>query len=112
MERPENGDSDDAGLLQVLVAVALGAVALDALRKQKRLRAGVAGVAAIVLGYTATAESPVPQATNGARSIETRESGERGLRCGICGEPIVPGEGRRPHADYGTVHDACLEEAA
>ncbi|WP_336135029.1 hypothetical protein [Natronomonas amylolytica] len=107
MARNENVDGR-SGLAKVLLAVGLAAVALDSLRKEKRLLAAVTGGAAVALGYTATAKSAESGAEPDAHSIEPI-SRSRELRCDICGEPIVAGQGRQPHPEYGTVHDACLE---
>ncbi|MFT4884312.1 MAG: hypothetical protein ACI8U4_001827 [Natronomonas sp.] len=107
MARNENADGR-SGLAKAFLAVGLAAVAIDSLRKGKRRLAAVTGAGAVALGYTATADSPEPRAETEAHSIQPT-SRSREMRCGICGEPIVVGQGRQPHPEHGTVHDACLE---
>ncbi|MEF8915511.1 hypothetical protein [Natronomonas sp.] len=107
MESNETGVGQE-GPVRLLLAAALAVVAIGSFRRQKRVLAVLSGAGAVALGYAATAGSAESQAGPEARSIEPT-SRSREMRCGICGEPIVSGQGRRPHAEYGTVHDACLE---
>jgi hypothetical protein len=107
MESNETGVSRE-GPVRLLLAAALAVVAIGSFRRQKRVLAVLSGAGAIALGYAAAAGSGEPQAETEAQSIEPT-SRSREMRCGICGEPIVAGQGRRPHAEHGTVHDACLE---
>jgi hypothetical protein len=107
MELNETAESR-SGLARLLLAVGLMVVAIRSLRKQKRLVAAVAGVGAIVIGYTAkvgSGQSTPDVATEMSRIETTSERG--GLRCAVCGEPIVAGEGRGPNEDHEIVHDTC-----
>ncbi len=92
-------------LARTLLTVVLGAVALRSFRKGKRLTGTLAGVGAVAVGYTATSESEGLEAEIG---IET-DSEDVELRCSACGEPIVPGQSRRPDENNEIVHEACME---
>lgn len=97
-----------SGLARFLLAVGLMVVAIRSLRKQKRGVAAVAGVGAIVVGYTAKAGSGESVSDPAAAKRRIEATNERGgVRCAVCGEPIVPGEGRGPNEDNEIVHDAC-----
>lgn len=114
------GGSD--GLASKVLTVVLAVVALRSLRRGKRLRALVAGVTAVALGFTATAgrpefgepfdvdlETAVEEELRGPASTEA--AGEAGdLRCSICGNPIVPGQARGPDANDEIAHVACIEQ--
>lgn len=107
MELNETAE-DRSGLARLLLAAGLMVVAIRSLRKQKRLVAAVAAIGAIVVGYTAKAGSgqSTPDVATEMSQIET--TSERGvLRCAVCGEPIVAGEGRGPNENHEIVHDAC-----
>lgn len=110
MELNDSGSRER--LARIGLTVALVAVAIRSFRSGKRLRAVLSGTAALALGYsTATG----PRDTMEAEEIElpevstipTREKGGE-MHCSICGDRIVAGQGRRPHANHGTVHEACL----
>lgn len=107
MDLNETADSP-SGLARFLLAVGLMVVAVRSLRKEKRVFAALAGVAAVVVGYTAKAGSgqSTPDVATEASRIEATSEHER-LRCAVCGEPIVAGEGRGPNEAHEIVHDAC-----
>lgn len=89
------------------LAVALAVVAINSLRKGKRLSGAVAGVGALALGYSATTESGEL-----TESFDIDAAGEDAeLRCAVCGEPIRPGQRRGPDANNEIVHEACKEPA-
>jgi hypothetical protein len=104
--------SDRGRPTRVLLAALLGVVALRSLRSGKRLRGVLAGSGAVALGYSAAtdAEDVVESLPEDATPEPTSESVR--LRCESCGEPIVPGQPRRPNEDDDTVHEACLEASA
>lgn len=91
------------GLARRLLVAVLTVVAIDSLRKGKRLSGALAGVSALALGYTATAGSGELTETLGIDT--TGEDGE--LRCSACGQPILPGQRRGPNANDEIVHEAC-----
>lgn len=96
-----------SGLARLLLAIGLMVVAIRSLRARKRVVAAVAGIGAIVVGYTAKAGSgQAASDVTEKRHIET--TSERGrMRCAVCGEPILVGEGRGPNENHEIVHDAC-----
>ncbi|MFC7142153.1 DUF2892 domain-containing protein [Halosimplex aquaticum] len=107
---------DRSRLVRVVLTAVLAVVALQSFRKRKRTRGVVAGLGAAALGYTVSSESGGVVESLGGEALEsigaesTAEGGE--LRCAYCGEPIVPGERRKPNEDGETVHEACLEATA
>ncbi|WP_436923605.1 YgaP family membrane protein [Halosimplex amylolyticum] len=118
MESNETLD-DRSRLARVVLAAVLALVAIQSFRKGKRTRGVLAGVGAAALGYTVSGESDDllesidTGATDVMESIGTETAAEPGeLRCASCGEPIVPGERRKPNEDGETVHEACLEATA
>jgi hypothetical protein len=104
-------------LTTAVVTAALAVIAIQSLRKGKRLRGLVAGLAAVAIGViTATSTGDVTQVLDREDESATNET-ERSrdsveLRCAECGEPIVPGQARTPNEDHETVHKACLETPA
>lgn len=89
------------------LAALLAVVAINSLRKGKRLSGALAGVGALALGYGATSgPSELPEAI----SIDAISEDDE-LRCAICGQPIRPGQRRGPNEHGETVHDACKESA-
>jgi uncharacterized membrane protein len=104
MDLNEAGDSRGR-IARTLLAVGLAVVAVGSLRKGKRLRAVLAGAGALALGYAATSEPGELAETLDVRGDEEDVK----LRCAACGQPIRPGELRRPNENDETVHDACLE---
>ncbi|PSP82398.1 DUF2892 domain-containing protein [Halobacteriales archaeon QS_1_68_17] len=93
---------------RTVLAIALTVVAIGSLRKGKRVSGVLAGIGALALGYNAA---------TGSRELEeklgidaTSEGAE--LRCAVCGEPIQPGQRRRPNENDEVVHDDCAEAAA
>jgi len=110
------------GLVRAGLTAALGAFALSSLRKGKRLRGVLAGLAALGVGYGASTGVDVDADTVadvGDRVVDTGElpgtdstSEDGGLRCAACGDPIVPGQPRGPDENDETVHEACLEASA
>jgi len=111
MELPQNPDDRDR-LTRTLLAVGLAVFALWSLRKKRRLRGLLAGLGAIALGYSASTGSD-DVLGDLERALETEPTSESArLRCAICGEPIVTGQGRTPNEDGETVHEACLEASA
>jgi hypothetical protein len=104
------GDRDR--FARVLLAVGLAVFALRSFRTGKRLRGVLAGVGAVALGYSTAAGSGdamdhLPESPGTEPTSEARQ-----LRCANCGEPIVPGQARRPNENHETVHEACLEASA
>jgi hypothetical protein len=99
-------------LVRIVLAAGLAVVALRSLRRGRRVRGVLAGLGAVALGYSAVTESNdviehlVEDLDTEAASETTR------LRCAICGDPIVPGQSRRPNENNETVHEACLELSA
>ncbi|WP_206425131.1 hypothetical protein [Halosimplex salinum] len=100
------GDRDRT--VRTLLTAALAAVAIRSFRKGNRLRGLLVGGLAAVTGYSvATASAGEPE------TVDTERPRERGeLRCAACGEPIVPGQVRKPNENDETVHEACLEKPA
>jgi len=99
-------------LTRTLLAVGLAVFALLSLRKGKRLRGVLAGLGAVALGYTTTTDSGGVMQSLG-EGLETEPTSETGqLICSNCGDPIVPGQRRRPNENDETVHEACLEAPA
>jgi hypothetical protein len=94
---------------RLLVASVLVATAVGALRKGKRSIGALAGVAAITLGYDASAE---PQRTANPDDGEAETADDGRMRCASCGEPIVVGQSRRPNPDNEIVHEACMDALA
>lgn len=101
-------------LVRGLLAVVLTVVAVDSLRKGKRLTGALAGVGALALGYGATTgETEEVELDEIKKPAETAAPGEqtadesRELRCAICGQPIRPGQRRGPNEEGETVHDTC-----
>jgi len=109
MDLNEVGDSRGR-IVRTLLAAGLAVVALGSLRKGKRLRGALAGAGALALGYAATSESGEVVETLDVRGGGDEEDVK--LRCAACGQPIRPGELRRPNENDETVHDACLESTA
>lgn len=99
-------------LIRIVLAAGLAVVALRSLRRGKRARGVLAGLGAVALGYSAVTES------NGvmehlAEDRDTEAASETTqLRCAICGDPIVPGQSRRPNENNETVHEACPKASA
>lgn len=113
MELP--GKPGDRGrLARTVLTLVLAAAALRSFRRKKRLRGLLAGLGAVALGYSvSTGSSDVLETLPTGPITGSQEGAERGeLRCAICGEPIVPGQRRKPNEDGETVHDACLEAPA
>lgn len=110
----EPNDSDSRRrLLRIGLIIALLMSAIRSFRRGKQLRAGLTGIAAFALGYGMSKDtSELLDDTEielaAVHDVPTHEN-RREMRCSICEEPIVAGQGRRPHANRGTVHDACLE---
>lgn len=99
-------------LTHTLLAVGLSLFALLSLRKGKRLRGVLAGLGAVALVYNTTTES-VDVVEHVSEELETESTTEdKGQRCAACGDPIVPGQPRRPNENDETVHEACLETPA
>lgn len=96
----------------MVLAAGLGVVALRSLRRGKRVRGVVAGLGAVVLGYSTVSESNdamehlLDDLDADAASETTRP------RCASCGDPIVLGQSRRPNENNETVHEACLKASA
>lgn len=96
---------DDRGrLARPLLAVALGVVAIASLRRGRRLVGVLAGAGAVALGASARAG---PRDLTEKLGSDT-SGGDGELRCSSCGDPITPGQSRRPNADNETVHEDCL----
>lgn len=106
MELSKNvGDRDK--LARTVLTVLLAAVAISSFRKKKRVIGALAGVGAVALGYDATTQ---PAELKEAIGVETADEGGE-LRCSVCGDPIVPGQSRRPNANNEIVHEDCMESA-
>lgn len=95
-------------LIRIVLAVGLAVVALRSFRRGKRVRGELAGLGAAALGYSAVTES-----NDVMEHLDTEAASETiQLRCAICGDPIVPGQTRRPNENDETVHEACLKASA
>lgn len=104
-----NEKLDDRGrLARMILAAGLAVVALRSFAKRKPMRGVLAGAGAAALGYTVSSESG--GVIEEIRTEPTAEDAE--LRCASCGDPIVPGQRRKPNEDGETVHEACLEASA
>lgn len=90
-------------LARTIVAAGLALVAIRSLLKGKRSTGVLAGVGAVALGYEAKTG---PGELAETISIDTT-SENGGLRCAICGQPIVPGQRRGPNESGDIVHDDC-----
>ncbi|WP_255198497.1 DUF2892 domain-containing protein [Halorarius litoreus] len=96
----------------MVLATGLAVVALQSLRRGRRVRGVLAGLGAVALGYTAVTESTdvmehLAEDLDGEAASETVR-----LRCASCGDPIVPGQSRRPNENNEIVHEACLTASA
>lgn len=99
-------------LIRIVLAAGLAVVALRSLRRGKRVRGELACLGAIALGYSAVTESnDVMEHLADDRGTEAASKTIQ-LRCAICGDPIVPGQYRRPNENNETVHEACLKASA
>lgn len=107
MDLNETVDGRDRPV-RILLTVALLAYAVRSFRKGKRVTGALAGLGALGLGYTLTTET---KELTEVIDIETGEEDDQ-LRCAECGDPIVPGERRKPNADNEVVHETCLETSA
>ena len=105
---------------RILLTALLAVVAVQSLRKGKRLRGILAGLVAVATGYSVVNGSGDVMKTLDDEATETLDSvtgtddTERSrdrteLRCAACGDPIVPGQARTPNENHETVHEACLE---
>lgn len=103
---------DRTRIARAVLAVGLAVSALLSLRQGRRLRGGLAGLGAFALGYTTmTGFGDVTEAPSADSDTEPATvSGQ--LHCAICGDAIVPGQGRRPNENGETVHEACLAATA
>lgn len=90
-------------LARTILTIALMLVAINSLRKGKRLSGVLAGAGAVALGYNATTEPGEPTENLG---IDTT-SEDAALYCAACGEPIHPGQRRSPNENDEIVHDSC-----
>ena len=108
---------------RILLTALLAVVAVQSLRKGKRLRGVLTGLVAVATGYSVVNGSGDVMETLGDEATETLDSvtgtddTERSrdrtkLRCAACGDPIVPGQARTPNESHETVHEACLENPA
>ena len=95
-------------LVRTALTIALTVVAISSLRKGKRLSGLMAGAGAVALGYNATTESG--ELTESLGIDATGEDAE--LHCAVCGDPIRPGQRRKPNENAETAHEACIESAA
>lgn len=101
--------TDDRGqFARLLFTVALAAVAVRSLLKGERLKAGLASIGALALGYNTVTQLQTLEADFDIEPAS--EDGE--LHCSVCGEPIEPGQRRKPDTNGETVHEACLEAPA
>lgn len=107
MDLNETVDGRDRPV-RILLTVALLAFAVRSLRRGKRVTGALAGLGAVAVGYSLTTDT-----RELAEVIEVETGGEDDqMRCAECGDPIVPGERRRPNADGETAHETCLETSA
>lgn len=97
-------------LARVLLAGALALVSIVSFRKGRRLVGVLAGVGAVGIGYSASAESStVKETVERLRERESLLTGEKNeMRCSACSEPILAGQVRRPNAENQIVHEHCL----
>jgi hypothetical protein len=131
-------DSKNVGgrdrLVRLFLTVVLSIVAVDSLRRGKRLRGLLAGVGAVGFGFNATTgycgvnDALDVDTTGGSDDVDitvggTEDSDEadaavvpddgtdtaerNALTCASCGEPIVPGQSRGPNSQDEIVHDNC-----
>lgn len=99
-------------LIRLVLAAGLAVVALRSLRQGKRVHSVLAGLGVVALGYSAVTESNDVM-EHLAENLDTEATSETiQLRCAICGDPIVPGQSRRPNENSETVHEACLKASA
>lgn len=111
MELPQNLRNRQ-WLIRIVLAAGLAVVALQSLRRGKRVRGALAGLGAVALGYSAVTES-TDVIEHLAEEIDIEAASETTqMRCAICGDPIVPGQSRGPNENDETVHDACLKASA
>lgn len=103
---------DRSRLARVGLAAVLAVVAVRSFLKRKPTRGVVAGLGAAALGYTASSGSPDVIDDLSPESIATDEGEDDQLRCASCGDPIVPGQRRKPNEEGETVHESCLEASA
>lgn len=97
MELRKSVDDFDQ-FVSTAIGVALAVVAIRSLQRGKRRTGALAGVGALAVGSGRLTDM---------WGTETTDRGE--LRCAICGEPIRPGERRKPDENGDTAHEACLE---
>ncbi|KYH24091.1 hypothetical protein HAPAU_41700 [Halalkalicoccus paucihalophilus] len=99
-------------LIRIVLPAGLAVVALRSLRQGKPVRGVLAGLGVVALGYSAVTESNDVM-EHLTVDLDTEAASETTqLRCAICGDPIVPGQSRRPNEDNETVHEACLKASA
>ena len=95
-----------AGTVRIVSTLALAVIAVRSFLTGKRVRGLLAAGGAIAVGATASTLEPT--------EIEIESGGESttetsGMQCPICGDPIVPGQSRRPNEADEIVHEDCLE---